>query len=411
IIGRKVTALYDNLTDDNSTLMKAVRQGETVFNLKQELTTKKGRKIVQIGSTFPIIADNQVIGAIEFAKYLYDNDSVRYVKNHSEHKIFRKNNTIYTIDDIITRNEKMLEIKETIRRVANTDSSVLIYGKTGTGKELVAQAVHNLSSCSGKPFISMNCAAIPHTLFESTLFGTVKGSYTGAVDSKGLFEIAQGGTIFMDEINSMDMSMQVKVLKAVEEKRIRRVGGNQNIDLNVRFIAALNEDPYKLIEEGKLREDLFYRLGVIQIDLPSLAQRKDDISCLTDYYIQYYNRRMNKAIKGISDEVLQFFSSYEWPGNVRELRHCIEAIFIINTEGSIKYCDIPAYMKKRFLAHSAAGNTGSGDLSLKDIIERYEKKIIALELKNAKGCAADAARKLGMSRQALKYKTDKYKLL
>ena len=219
----------------------------------------------------------------------------------------------------------MLTLKDTVQRVAANTSPVLIWGETGTGKELFAQSLHSHSSRARGPFVAQNCAAIPTTLLESTLFGTTRGSYTGAENRKGLLKQADGGTLFLDEVNSMDLSLQAKILKAIEEKRFRPVGGEQDVHSDVRIVSAMNVDPITAVREGLLRRDLFYRLGVVQLALPPLRKRPEDIPLLTDFYVEQYNRNMGRAISGVSELVRNALLAYDWPGNVRELRNAVES--------------------------------------------------------------------------------------
>ena len=290
-MGKHITSFYKNLTNENSTIMKVIRTGKAVINQRQELMTKNGDLVVSINSTYPIQEDDTIIGAIEFSKHFYTKENIQSLDKFAGNKVYRKNNTIYTIENIISANPKMEAVKNKIKKIAKSNSTILIYGKTGTGKEMVAQAIHNLSDRYGSPFISINCGAIPPNLLESTLFGTVKGSFTGATDKPGLFEEAEGGTLFLDEINSLDYYLQVKLLKAIEEKMIRRIGGSRNISVDIRVISATNEDPDILVADKRLREDLYYRLGVVQIDLPELKERIEDIERLLEYYITFYNTR------------------------------------------------------------------------------------------------------------------------
>ena len=220
---------------------------------------------------------------------------------------------LFRLDDIITQNPEMLTLKDTVQRVAANTSPVLIWGETGTGKELFAQSLHSHSSRARGPFVAQNCAAIPTTLLESTLFGTTRGSYTGAENRKGLLKQADGGTLFLDEVNSMDLSLQAKILKAIEEKRFRPVGGEQDVHSDVRIVSAMNVDPITAVREGLLRRDLFYRLGVVQLALPPLRKRPEDIPLLTDFYVEQYNRNMGRAISGVSELVRNALLAYDWP--------------------------------------------------------------------------------------------------
>jgi arginine utilization regulatory protein len=407
-MGKHVTRSYKNLTSENSTIMNVLQTGEPICNVKQELIITNGNLFRTVNSTYPIIEDNEIIGAIEFSKHLYSKEHIQSLDKFAGHKIYRKNNTIFTIDNLISVNPAMEEIKHKIMKIAKTNSTVLIYGKTGTGKEVVAQSIHNLSDRYGAPFISLNCGAVPPNLLESTLFGTVKGSFTGAVDRPGLFEQAEGGTLFLDEINSLDYYLQVKLLKAIEEKVTRRIGGNQNINVDIRVISATNEDPENLVAEKKLREDLFYRLGVVQIDLPTLAERKDDIEELLDYYLNFYNNNMNMYIEAVEPDVVEYFKRYPWPGNIRELKNAIETAYNNATTNIITLKDIPKRIRE-YSDTSPFEREDEGTLSLKQSVERYEKEIILREFKRNEKLT-ETARKLGISKQLLKYKLEKYNI-
>ena len=233
----------------------------------QDINNRRGQRVLLESTTIPIVVDGQVECVVDSSKY-----------HAIDQRVIRGDSGgLYTLDHIITQDTAMLTLKERIRNVAPLDSSVLIYGETGTGKELVAESLHSEGKRSGKPFVSQNCAAIPSNLLESLFFGTEKGSYTGALTRKGLLEEADGGTLFLDEINSMEIGLQAKLLKVLEEKKVRRLGGSRDIPFDVRIVAAVNEDPAKLIREHRLREDLYYRLGVVRITLPPLRKRKGDI--------------------------------------------------------------------------------------------------------------------------------------
>ncbi|TCP21078.1 arginine utilization regulatory protein [Scopulibacillus darangshiensis] len=408
-LGKNITTFYKNLTEENSTVMKVLKSGEALCDVRQKMLTKIDSTIESVSSTYPIKENGKIKGAIEFSKHYYSKDSIQYLDKYARHKIYRKNNTVYTIEDIITVESKMIAVKNKVEKISKTNSTVLIYGKTGTGKELVAQAIHNLSDRYGKPFISLNCSAVPESLLESTLFGTKKGSFTGSEDMPGLFEQAQGGTLFLDEINSLAPHLQVKLLKAIEEKIIRRVGGQKNIHLDIRVISATNEDPDDLLEKGKLREDLFYRLSVVQIDLPNLAERKDDIKVLLENFINFYNNNMNTVINDVQPEVLDCFKEYKWPGNVRELKNAVETAYNNANAGQITIDDIPRRIRN-YSGPQAGAPTDDKSHSLKDSVEEFEKKMIVRELQAAEGKLAETARRLGISKQSLKYKIDKYKL-
>lgn len=408
IVGNKITSIWAELDDENSTLMRVLHSGKEILNNRQIHKTREGREVLAINSIFPIIANGKIAGAIEFNRFYFQKEDIKLINEYSPHKIFRKNNTRYTIDNITTCNPVMENIKDRIIRTSKTDSSVLIYGSTGTGKEMIAQSIHNLSNRYNRQYVSVNCGAIPANLFESHMFGTVKGSFTGSDNTIGFFEEANGGTLFLDEINSLDFSLQGKLLKAIEEKVIRKVGGSKSIPSDIRIIAATNEDPQLLVEEGRLREDLFYRLGVVQIDLPPLSERKEDIQLLVKHYISFYNRKMNITISNILPAVMDKFYDYDWPGNIRELKNAIEAAYNSVTSSTITLDDIPKRIRFYESLHSNKQLEESSKLSR--MVEEKEKQIILGELRRTNYKKSQTAKNLGISKQLLNYKINKYSI-
>ena len=373
-IGKNILEAYPQLTEETSSHFRVMRTGAPVLNEKQELTDFYGRRTILVSSTFP-------------------------------HK------GLFRLDDIITQNPEMLTLKDTVQRVAANTSPVLIWGETGTGKELFAQSLHSHSSRARGPFVAQNCAAIPTTLLESTLFGTTRGSYTGAENRKGLLKQADGGTLFLDEVNSMDLSLQAKILKAIEEKRFRPVGGEQDVHSDVRIVSAMNVDPITAVREGLLRRDLFYRLGVVQLALPPLRKRPEDIPLLTDFYVEQYNRNMGRAISGVSELVRNALLAYDWPGNVRELRNAVESAFNLCTGATVQLNDIPRYI---FYHEEEAGERQEPwpmpeHMGLQEAVRRYEKGLIVRALEQSR-TVTEAAEKLRLTRQALQYKMMKYHL-
>lgn len=410
VLGKHILDIYSDLTPESSSIMRVLKSGKPIYNERQHLKTYKGQSIYAINNTLPIISGENIIGAVDVSRYLdpeirRENITLAFKNNYQP----KNKDELYSVDDIITNENSMLMIKDKILKVSKTDSSVLIYGVTGTGKELVAQSIHKHSDRCNKTFVSQNCAAIPSTLLESILFGTVKGSYTGAENRKGLFEVAQKGTIFLDEINSMEISVQAKILKAIEEKKIRRVGGIEPIDIDVRIVSAVNEEPWKAIKEGKLREDLFYRLSVVQVNIPSLKERRRDVKLLTSYFIDRYNRNMKRGIIGIDENVEKVFDNYSWPGNVRELKNVIEGAFNLTSGNLIMMKDLPDYLQNKTKHYNGTIRESLGKVALSNMVDNYEKSIIILALDESKNMT-EAARLLGISKQLLKYKMDKYSL-
>ena len=249
---------------------------------------------------------------------------------------------------VVGRSPKMVEVYKTIGTVAMGDSTILITGESGTGKELVARAIHEASHRKDKPFVSINCGAFPETLLESELFGYLKGAFTGAAtNKKGLFEAADGGSIFLDEIADMTPAMQVKLLRVLQERRLRPLGGTTEVPVDVRVIAATNQDLQSCIQQGSFREDLFYRIAVINIHLPALRERAEDIRLLADFFLRQYSDRAGKKIDGISSEALHCLESYSWPGNVRQLENTIERAVALETTQEIQLERLPEMIRNR----------------------------------------------------------------
>ena len=318
MVGKHMLEVFKTLTEETSSVMRVIKTGEPILNEIQEFPYDS-YVVRSINTTMPIKENGKLVGVANMIRYLDGpfkrNEIVIDLKEKKDFGIR------YHIDDIEGCSESISYLKQKIRMVSETDSAVLIYGETGVGKELVAQSIHGLSSRRNNRFVSQNCAAIPESLLESIIFGTVKGAYTGAENRPGLFEISKGGTLFLDEINSMEITLQAKILRAIEDNEVTRIGSNTPIKTDVRIISALNENPMDCIKNKKLRRDLFYRLSTVEIDIDPLRKRKEDISYMTDYYINYFNKRMNRAIIGIDEDVEKIFSRYEWPEMCIRDRH------------------------------------------------------------------------------------------
>lgn len=414
MVGKHMLEVFKTLTEETSSVMRVIKTGEPILNEVQEFPYDS-YVVRSINTTMPIKENGKLVGVANMIRYLDGpfkrNEIVIDLKEKKDFGIR------YHIDDIEGCSESISYLKQKIRMVSETDSAVLIYGETGVGKELVAQSIHGLSSRRNNRFVSQNCAAIPENLLESIIFGTVKGAYTGAENRPGLFEISKGGTLFLDEINSMEITLQAKILRAIEDNEVTRIGSNTPIKTDVRIISALNENPMDCIKNKKLRRDLFYRLSTVEIDIEPLRKRKEDISYMTDYYINYFNKKMNRAIIGIDDDVQKIFSRYEWPGNVRELRNVLEGAFNIATSRKIKKKYLPNYLLQEFDVegiemadeHIIRWSNGE-DFNLDEAIKEYERNIIISALHNSRNLS-EAAKKLGISRQNLNYKLNKHSLL
>jgi transcriptional regulator with PAS, ATPase and Fis domain len=316
----------------------------------------------------------------------------------------------------------MQDVLRIIDKVADTPSTVLITGESGTGKELIATALHEGSSRHDKPFIRINCAAIPRELIESELFGYERGAFTGAVTSKpGRFELADGGTLFLDEIGEIPVEMQVKLLRALQESEFERVGGIKTTRVDVRLIAATNRDLNAEIEAGRFRKDLYYRLAVVPISLPPLRERPSDIPTLVRHFVDKYNRRLNKRIEGMTDEALSLVQGYAWPGNIRELENLIERTLLFADGPLIGAADLPQHLRSPGAATPLPGPAAPGTLpvpagetGLKGIVRQrsaeLEKEIITRALEETGGNVTRAAKLLQISRKSLQTKMKEFSL-
>lgn len=309
----------------------------------------------------------------------------------------------YTKEEIIGDSPKMQEVYKEIGKIAESDATVLIRGESGTGKELFAKAIHHHSNRKNKPFIVVNCAAIPENLLESELFGHEKGAFTDAYTRRiGKFELANDGTIFLDEIGDMSLNLQSKLLRVLQEKTFTRVGGNEIIYSNARIIAATNRNLEELVSKGEFREDLFFRLNVVTITLPPLRERKEDIKLLVDYFIAKYSTKYKKEVNGISKEAIDILLAYDWPGNVRELENAIARAVIVSSAPVILVDDLPLSLRQKVLSENNQEIVNSGEnLTLPQLIEKVEKEAILRALKVSKGNKTKAAQILGISRKSL----------
>lgn len=431
IKGSHISKYYD-LNENTSLLLQLVKTGNKLSRQPQYYFTRGKHSVNVVTSCTPIFIKNKISGAVSINQdfkvtmELYDRISYLIEKENKDKeqkvkksKKFSSNGTRYVFDDIVGNSKKLRESIKSAKRAAITPSNILIYGATGTGKELFVQSIHNESEYAKQPLISINCSALPDTLLESILFGTVKGAFTGAVDRPGLFEQASGGTLYLDEINSMPLFLQPKLLRVIQEGCLRRIGGTEEIKVSPRIISSINVNPIEAISKNQIREDLYYRLAVVTVGIPPLQERKDDIPLLTKFFIQMYNKQLNKKVIYVTNEVMDFFMSYHWPGNVRELQHVIEGSMSI-LESDARYItinDIPKHMipekygqddNDEPLAQTYCSSKYR--LPLLKALEDTEKKEIIKVLKALNGNISRSARQMGMSRQNLQYKIKKYEI-
>lgn len=414
-IGRHILEVYPSLTFETSTILRVLKTGKPIYNIEQNFVNYKGDKISTLNSTLPILYNNKVIGALEVSR------NITKVRELSE-RIVNLQRELYEVNqgpektskplakftflDIIGQNKEILKLKSLGLKAAMSNSPVMIAGSTGTGKELFVQAIHNAGDRKYKPFIAQNCAALPSNLLESILFGSVKGSFTGAENRPGLFELADGGTLFLDEINSMPLELQTKLLRVIQDGRVRRVGSTKTTDVDVRIISAINTDISTVVETKQIRQDLFFRLNVITLVIPDLSKRREDIPLLVDHFIRKYNEKNNKYFSGISKEVLDIFLDYSWPGNVRELEHAIESAISLYDGEIIREEHLPFQFKSFQPKNYISIDTGViPHLNL--AVEKVEREIIIQALEQSDYNITKAAKLINVPRQTLQYKIKK----
>ncbi|MCH7321261.1 sigma 54-interacting transcriptional regulator [Solibacillus sp. MA9] len=399
VLGKKIQDVFKFQENQESTLLHSLQNKKEILNVKQTYFNNRGIEITTVNKTLPIQENRQMVAAVEIAT-----DVTKMEKLMRANK--RTNDANLSFTQIIGQSGPLIEVIELAKRATRTNSNVLIVGETGTGKELFAQSIHHESDRATKPFVSQNCAALPDSLIESILFGTVRGAFTGALDSPGLFEQAQGGTLLLDELNSLNITLQAKLLRVIQEKKVRRLGATKEIDVDVRIIATMNEDPVDAIASGKLRKDLYFRLAVITVMVPALRERIDDLPVLLDYFISQYNQLFSMNVDGVSDEVFALFAAHNWPGNIRELEHAIEAAMnLMHHEREIMYEHLPYHYRK--------GDKGQHKLrplkknysgQLLDQLAQFEQQVIEDTLRQNDNHITNSAQQLGLSRQSLQYR-------
>jgi two-component system response regulator PilR (NtrC family) len=320
----------------------------------------------------------------------------------------------YSFQSLVGNSEPMHRIYELCRRVSQTPTNVLVTGESGTGKEMVAKAIHYNGPLKDKPFVTINCGAIPESLMESEMFGHKKGSFTGAVaDKSGLFEVADGGSLFLDEVGELPLTIQVKLLRAIQERVIRRVGATDDTKVEVRIIAATNRDLEDMVKKGGFRQDLYYRLNVINIKTPSLRERAEDIPLLANHFLKKYNDRLSKSISGISAEAMDMLKRYDYPGNVRELENIIERTVALEGGSTILPESLPPFVNTpngRKMASSNEIQVTSDGLDLDRVMGQIEKELLIKAIHAAGGIKKKAAKLLNITFRSMRYRVEKYSL-
>jgi two-component system response regulator PilR (NtrC family) len=361
------------------------------------------------------------MGAYDYVSKPFDVDELKIiVRNALERRQLRQENLLlkralqssHQFSSIVGRSEAMLAVFKLIETVAPTNSTILVTGESGTGKELVARAIHFNSLRRDRPFVAVNCGALPEQLLESELFGHMRGSFTGAsANKKGLVEVADRGTIFLDELGEMSSMMQVKLLRVLQERRFRRVGGTEEVEANIRVIAATNQDLARMVADGRFREDLYYRVNVIQVQLPPLRERQEDIALLAGHFLEKFREQMGKNVASISQEAMAYLERYDWPGNIRELENIIERAVALESSAAILPDSLPPQLRG-LPAKNGQTVTQLPDagFDLEAHVENVERDYIAQALKRAGGKQSKAAELLGMSFRSFRYYVKKYNL-
>ena len=413
VVGRNVREVY-NVDDQSSQMLTSMRDKTPKKNVYMKYFSRSGKPVHIMMDIFPVFSNgnskSDSIGSIaitrdvtniqELSSKLLDlQRELRSVKGK------KKNGTQYTFDDILGQSPAINSLLLAARKISYSDSRVLILGETGTGKELLAQSIHNQSLRANNPFVAVNCSAIPETLLESIFFGTVTGAYTGAENKAGLFEEAGNGTLFLDEINSMSLSLQSKLLRVLQDQSIRRIGSNKEIPINARILSAMNIDPAKAIENGLIRSDLYYRLAAVILECPPLRERKEDLTLLVKSFIDQYNKLLGKSIKMLSKDASTIFQNHSWSGNIRELKHTIEHAMNLaeSTDTELSAMYLPQHLKKQNTTIKIIPNL-KHEADLKTIIDQFEKELIIQALIDNNGNINKAAKQLHVSRQNLFYR-------
>lgn len=424
-IGMKVTEIYE-LSHRTSMMMQCIIHNASIKNKTFFYRTYMGKVVHTITSAYPLYAGDQVNGAMCFVK---DYELLRQSAPMSTREPLQTdlgNGTRFCFSNLIGSEHGFRQVIGVARKAAASSSPIMIQGETGTGKELFAQSIHNHGPRRDKKFVAVNCAAIPHDLLEGMLFGTSRGAFTGALDKPGLFEIAHGSTLFLDELLAMPVDLQAKLLRALQENRVRRVGSVKETRVDVKIISSVNQDPREAIRNQTLRTDLYYRLGVVMVKLPPLRERVDSMAELADHFIGKYNTRLGTNVKAIAPEVMELFTAYQWPGNIRELEHLIEgAMNMAGQDATIGLqhfgpgidcleqadmtCTDPGTARYAPPVRDAAPLLpGDSHVNFARTQKEREQNAVRTALKAANGNVTQAAGRLGISRQLLHYKLKKF---
>lgn len=439
VLGKKLDEVYKDIVyteDKDSPCLVGLRTGQVCAD--ENVEWFNGGKVVNALVSTYLVREKEEITAVyaicdeigNLKKRVISNGSFRNQITYKTHSKKLRNGTEYVFDDILGSSRAMKSAVSLAKRFAAKRMPVMLYGETGTGKEMFAQSIHNASACYKGPFVAVNCAAIPDNLLESTLFGTKKGAFTGAVDSIGMFEKAENGTLFLDEINSMPIYLQSKLLRVLQEKEIQRLGDVTMRKINCRIISATNELPDQLMKEGRMREDLYYRLSTGFVFIPPLREREYDLDLLIQMIIEQLNQELDTVIIGLTPAFSMMTRQYNWPGNVRELTNVLASAFnfVSERDGYVGIEHLPDYLRKKMeeslrkqevsdqsymlpLPKDGEGESKLQiDRNLNYMVDQFERKLIEKALAETKGKLSRCGEKLGISRQGLSVKLKKYRI-
>lgn len=414
VLRKPFAEIFKNLKAEDSTLLQALQNQKSTWKQEQTYLNKDGKEITTVNITVPVMDGDKVVAAVEIAKNITDmqrmSDTILELRKEIDDPKKSKIKKIkkYNFSNLYGENKEFINTLNLAKKAAQSTASCIIYGETGTGKELIAQSIHFDSERRNRTFLAQNCAAVPGSLLEGILFGTSKGGFTGAVDRPGLFEQADEGTLLLDEINSMPLELQGKLLRVLQENYIRRVGGTKDIPLDVRIIATINEPAEALLASGRLRRDLFYRIAVIQLHIPPLRERRDDIVMLAEKFIDKYDKKYDKQVWLLSDAAKQKLLSYDYPGNVRELENIIMAAMSMMDAHEHVLTDTDLIINRR-KALPAQDVFTLGEGGLDEYLGKIEKEMIENALVTSGGNISHAAENLKIKRQTLQHKIKRYK--
>ncbi|ATW25812.1 sigma-54 interaction domain-containing protein [Candidatus Formimonas warabiya] len=419
MLGCKDSDIYlsETLPVDDYQRSAVLKGKKPILNQFISYLSPAGKKVDLVLNSYPYFENGEIAAVYEIGRDVSSaNELMQQLMDNFDRHLpkMRHNGTQFSLNDIISASPVMTKVILQAKRIAQTKSIVTIIGETGVGKELFAQGIHNASPFANKSFVAINCAAIPDTLMEALMMGTVKGAFSGAIDAPGFFEQAEGGTLFLDEINSLSLHLQPKLLRLMQEKTVKRLGDNRERPIKCRIICASNEDLFETVKKGQFREDLFYRLTTQLLYIPPLRHHKEDIPVFLDRFISEMNTELSLNIARIDPAIIDLFSEYHWPGNVRELRHTIECAmtFAQSADTTLSLEHIPAILRTRISQQGLSTNQSISPLieqnqKLNDFLAVCEKMFIEAALARSKGVSSTAAKNIGLSRQNFNYRLRK----